>query len=212
MMGIILGYFILILSVLSPILPIVTGLRRKSLLWIYACFCIALDLPDTALMLIRVNNDWIANIFLVGEFSLVTAFLVRAIFTVRHWQLVGILCGCLLVYFIASTICKSTLVANFEDAALLYFSIIVLCVLGMVRVVKGIPVVQIERSPLFVICTGLLLYAAGCIIIFQFYKIVDARNESLSKSLWTFHNVLNISKNIAVGYCLYLHERTRPTI
>lgn len=203
------AYAILVLSLFSPVAAIATGSRVRNLLWYYAIISLALDVPITWYMLHREQQDWLSNLFLVSEFLIVGLYLVIQVIQPRYRIIAYLTIWIGALLYAIDTTRRSMFILNLEGAAMLYFVFIILTLVGLYKVIKEIPVIQVERSPIFIICSGVLLYAAGNILIMQFSSRIDKDDHVLMTRLWTLHNVLNVVKNIAVSYCLFLIQRHR---
>ena len=86
--------------------------------------------------------------------------------------------------------------------------IIFLLSLGLMylyRVYQDLESVPLDRSPLFIINTGLLLYFSGSLFTYILgSKILSKESQDFFHNAWIIQSLANIIKNVAISYGLWL--------
>ncbi len=193
---------ILYLSNLSSVIPIWTGRRSRSIIWYYVWASFIADVVSFILGLRHIKWHWLSNLFLLVEFFIVSYFFTQQIEDGKTKKAVQLVLLMVMAGFAVHT--------NFKGAAVLYGIFLVFGIAGLYKVIKEIEFVQVERSPLFVLCVAFLLYGSGIFILLLFENELIVINKHFIVSLWRYlHNPLNIIKNILIGYALYLESNAK---
>ncbi len=179
------------------------------LLWWYCCLSFLADAVGYALSTIHHPMFWVSNAFILGEWLLISNFLIRQAFAERFRYPLLALSYLLGALFVARTIYCSPSVLNYDDAAVFFGLYVIGTLFGLYRVIQKIEFMQIEQSPLFVFCAAFLLYVSGSLIMLLARKYLDKSDHTLMRNIWVVHNMLNILKNLAIAYSLLLIKRQR---
>jgi hypothetical protein len=199
---------ILWFSVLSPLCPIWTGRKDKSILWYYALACLVFDINSLVLKAFQIERLWTSNLFFLAEFILISSYFNQYVFEKKYKKRTIIVLILIAVYFVIDTILNSVLKPNYIDAAILYCLYILFSIFGLYRVMKTIEFLSIEKSPLFIFCIAFLIYASGSFIIFLFEYEVLQIDKAFISAMWQFvRNPMNILKNLLIGYGFVLMNK-----
>jgi len=192
------------LSVISPLLPIVVGVKKyKTLLWLYALAGLLFDIT----MLISdknrnipVNIDVIANTFLLIEFFLISTYFKGKILSNKIvFYVLFVFCFSI---FVALLAIRSPLVLNNYGAAFFNLVYIGYSIAGFYFILKRQEVLFLGRSEFFWFCAAILLYFTGNFLIFLSDAYFQQTNAVLQMRVWVFHNILNIMFSIMIAVAL----------
>lgn len=199
-------YFAIGISTLSALIPIAVGARGRGILWYYSILSLISDLVMITFLELGIRNGIVVNVFLLGEWLFLSCWMIQTIIGVK-WRNLSLAFSILVaVSFIIHTE-WADLQPNLNGSAAFYTCYIVGSIVGFFRVVQNIEHLQIERSPVFMVCAGLLLFASGSLIMLLAKKYLDAVDVELSRNLWITHNVLNVLKNIGIAFSLTLQTK-----
>ena len=90
----------------------------------------------------------------------------------------------------------------------LYFLLMIGTLWGFYTIIQNIEHLKIEHSEFFIMCSGLLLYTSGTLIMLLLKRYIDKHSLALSNDVWCVHDMLNLIKNGAITYCLLLTKQT----
>lgn len=196
---------LLLLSIFSPLVPLVTGFRRKnSLLWVYPLVAFFFDLLGSFLKRgLHVDNGWAANLFMLTEFILLSFLFKDRIFRNSTVLFYLFLTG-LSLFFIGYTLTHS--VWKFNMLACCPFLLMYLCygIAGLYALLQKQETTHVERSWFFWFNVAVLVYAAGAFLIYLFKDYLIRIDEEKYMGLWSnVYLLVNITKNILLGVALY---------
>ncbi|HLZ16856.1 MAG TPA: hypothetical protein VKQ08_07440 [Cyclobacteriaceae bacterium] len=149
------------------------------------------------------NNMVLFHVLAVVEVVLLYLFYDRIIFNrPPNWYLVALL---ILVNLLNSLFNENIFQFNSIGWSI---NIIILLSLGLKyfhKIYQGLETTQFERSPLFIINTGLLVYFTGSLFTYILgSKILSKDSQDFFNNAWVIQSFSNISKNLIVGYGLWL--------
>ncbi len=189
-------------SVLSAIIPIIVGIRkRNSLLWTYVAIAFLADVLQLILKRgLHLPHHPVANVFILTEFLLISYIYKDEIFkNVKiFYGLVVLLSSVFVIGVFAQE--ETIFKMNTTGASFFYFTYIIYAIAGFFMILKKQQVLFIERSSFFWMNVALLLYASGNVLTLLFHNNLD---EKFFLFLWhIFFRVLNISKNVILAVAL----------
>lgn len=193
----------LVLSIISPIIPLWVGRNeKKSLLWIHAATGISFDiLINIERRLLHGNYYWLANLFVIAEFLIISA-IYRHLFSRNTWLFCGLL-AMLSVYFCVATIHTSVWKFNTSGASVFYFTYVVYAILGLYRMLTEQKFMFLDQSREFWVHCAFLIYGSGNFLLFLFSDYLMASDNSMFKLLWSlFFLTINITLNILLAIAL----------
>ena len=187
----------LIISILSPVIPIAMGAKKRiTLLWIYAITGLFFDLCITIMKRVfEVNHNWMANLFVLTEFLLISLFYREKIFRNNKLFLsITVILGGIFLY---TTLRQSIFYFNTTGSAIFCFTYISYGILGLYKMLQAPQEVYIEQSSFFWVNAAFIIYASGTLLLFLFREYLQQQNSQLFTLLWsTFFLTLNVLKNI----------------
>ncbi|MEO6831362.1 MAG: hypothetical protein ABI378_03770 [Chitinophagaceae bacterium] len=198
---------IIAISVFSALLPVIIGYKERSILWYYAVIAFIADVFGIFCHYYRYSSSWTVDIFFLLEWLLISQYLILSCFTGKSRFYANIISILVALLYIIQTLVHGLNEPNLQGAAPFYVFYILGAMVAFYRVTQNIEIIQIEKSPIFVFSTGLLLYASGSLIMILLKRYLDEANESFSAYMWIVHDVLNVIKNVAIAFTLHLQKR-----
>ena len=204
------------LSIFSPLIPIVVGYKKKSLLWIYALagllFDIALrikgyvDVHKLVHLPVSVNVLLFVNIFLLAEFLFIAFYYRHKIFkTDTGFYAIA---SAIALGYAAITIYNS--ISSFSNYGEAFLSIVYMLfsIVGLYSILQKQEFLFLNKSSFFWVNVAVLIYSTGNFLIFLSDKFLQSANEKIEHEIWIFHNFLNVSFSILVAIALYREKQT----
>ena len=193
---------LLILSIASPVLPLLIGSRRRyPILWSYLLVCLISDILIVVLKRVLVSDHlWIGDVFLLLQFLLVSFYYKRSLSINSKIFITSIVILLSTYVYLAGN--DHTPSFNGKGAAILFLSFMIYSIAGFYKIQKENIIVRLESSSTFWVNVAILVYSSGCFLIFLFKSYLLEHNEALFKSLWIWLILsLNIFKNgiLAIG-------------
>lgn len=196
------------LSNLSALPAIWVGVRKKGLLWLYVLSSFVFDINSLILKQLGVNFAWSSNLFFLTEFVLLGSYFINNTLEYKIRFTARIFLTAIAIYFVVDTLYRLGLnKVNYIDTAYLYAIYILFSIVGMYKLLTTAVIESIEKSPLFVFCVAILIYASGSFIIILYENELLVTDEKFIKYAWVFiRNPLNIFKNLLICYVLMLRN------
>lgn len=202
---------LLLISILSPLIPLVTGYRqaRRNPLWWYALICI---LSDTSIFIVKralhLNFAWIANLFVIAELFLFIMYFKSKVFR-KNTLLYYLLFASFLFFTVHTSLTKGWFIVNRTGISVLLGIYMLCCIAGFYKILKEQKILHLEQSSLFWSNVAILIYASGAFFLFLVADTLRAENKVAMGQLWgTLFLSLNILKNILLGIALSKKEET----
>ncbi len=82
-----------------------------------------------------------------------------------------------------------------------------LAVVFFYRLMKDLPALEIQRLRMFWINTAILIYFSGNLFLFIFNDYLVSVLKNNLEVYWSFHNLLNIAKNLLFAIGLWQNLR-----
>jgi hypothetical protein len=196
---------ILILSILSPLLPLAAGVKKRfSLIWSYCLVALLFDTTGTLLKRVfHVNHLWVGNIFLLVEFVLLS-LLFRRIVPVRRTVFYIWIAFVSAIYLLLSRHTFWTF--NLTSASIFSFLYILYSLAGYHSIVKEKETLFVERFWFFWLCSAIAIYASGSFLLFLFRNYMITKDPSLYLELWSLLFLsLNILKNLLLSIAIFYY-------
>lgn len=193
-------------SIFSALIPLIVGLIRfKDRTFELKLICI-LSILGFFLDLIPIPkpifSNEAANTFLIIEFCTLLLIYVR---TLKLKSKVWIILATILYFtiFIAEIYYSSKTEIN--SYSLTYTSLLFLffSVRYFYFLLRDLPTDKIQRLPMFWINTGVLIYFAGGLFLFAMRNYLIEAFHDNQTMYWSFHNFLNIVKNLLFAVALW---------
>lgn len=194
-------------STYSALIPAIVGaisFKQRTLLlkilWLFAVVSFCLD--NTALYIPSYANET-SNLFRLVEFYVLLIIYYKA-FEPRWIKMVFYLLGLLyLALFLSESFLSSKGQLNAYSITLTSLVFIVFSVRFFYVLIRDLPTAQIQRLPMFWVNTAVLTYFAGGLFVFAMRNyLVNTLNDSQT-IYWSFHNFLNIGKNLLFAIALW---------
>jgi hypothetical protein len=179
-------------SILSPLVTILVGYKsRLTLLWLYVATGLVFDIAiNVARRVFHVNHFWLANLYVLSEFILISFIYKEKLYKNRYVFLV--VTSLLPILFIGGTVRNSIWSFNTNGASIFYIVYIVYALLGFYTLLKEQRFLFLENSAFFWMNVAFLLYGSSNFILFLFTDYLRANNDELFKLLWsTFFLIIN---------------------
>ncbi len=198
-------FFILICcSIASAFVPTIIGLinlRLKShllkSLWLLIFLAFAIDILGVS---IRSFSNEFGNAYRLIEFILLLrvyyfAFESRAL---KGFVAIGLIYT---IFFVADLFFFQPAQLNSFSITLTSLVFIIFSILYFLKLMRDLPTTQIQKLPMFWINTAVLVYFAGSFFVFLLRNYLIEVLHDNQILYWSFHNILNIIKNLlfAIG-------------
>lgn len=193
----------LIISVLSPLLPLWVGREdRTSLLWLYVATGLFFDLLlNTCKSIPGFNYLWIGNLYALIEFLFISFIYKKILFnnSVAFFSIVTTFITCFIIINIRYTIWKF----NTVGASIFYLIYMFYSITGFYKLLTEQKFLFLEKSRLFWLHCAFLIYGSGNFLLFLFTDYLIMANNSLFRILWsTFFLIINTTLNILIAVAL----------
>lgn len=191
------------LSIFSPLLPLLVGCRKRTLLWFYAFAGFSFDIISWAIRSYAANNhktidlSVAENIFMVFEFVLISLYYRRKIF--KNDRLFFITMAILILLYTLCNVTRYNVMFNFIGGTIFDFSCIIFAVIGFYSLLRKKEVIFLDKSSFFWVNVAFLLYCTGNFFIFLFAEYLEIKDNLFLRNLWVFHNVLNILFSVLIA-------------
>lgn len=205
---------ILVVSILSPLIPLITGMKKRlTLLWLYCLTGLAFELGITLFKRVfHINYLLPSNLYLLVECVFISFLFRKAVFhrALTFYLVLVSLC----LFFVITTVSGSVFQLNHLGASVLSLSYIVFAMLCLYGILKEQRTVYLEENWLFWLAVAFILYSSGNVLIFLFRPYLIDRDYEVFRKLWFYlYLMLNILKNILIAVALYRfkpahHERS----
>lgn len=192
---------LLYLSIASPLVPLITGWKDKSLLWWYA---LAGFLADVTGYVTKTYNghtpEEMYNLFLLIEFTCFAFFYRNRVFSNR--KVFYLLYSANIIAFIVTNFPHYN-VLNYYWIALNSVIYIAMIILSFARILKEKKTMFLEKSQVFWVNVAILIYSSGNCLVFLFERYLLSVDRPLMILIWVYFFLpLNITKNVTLGYAL----------
>lgn len=194
------------LSTLAPLLPLGTGIKRRSnLLWWYCLFSLTTDLITYYLRWkLDTGNAIPGNIFALVEFSCILFYYKNKVFR-KDTLFYILLTGGYLLFLFTTGYGSGWTRLNRIGICIFLISYMALALTGFYNIIKEQRTTAIEQSSFFWANTAIFIFAAGA--FFMFLATANIRSkadgEALSQLWFSLFQVINILKNILLGIALF---------
>jgi len=199
------GTILLTISILSPVLPIYTGMHhRNSPLWIYVLLAFLTDLVIILLKeVFHLNPGKVANMFLLIELvCFYTYFYKKNIIPSRlvFWIITPL---AVLLYILHTLYTISWSQLNTGGYSIALISYILLSILGYKNILNTQKALYIGSSAFFWGNTAIMVYACGSFFIFLFKDRLHPVNAEMFGKIWVYGFLtFNITKNLLLAVAL----------
>lgn len=202
--------FITYISIVVPAIPLIAGYRNcKSLLWL---FVIAGLISDILLVLVfpgKPIRAFIGNIFILVEFLCIYYYYRSKFKGDMKWvQIISVLVfiTAFVVMFYEPGKGLSLLQPykkfNWIGATLLCVPYIAFAFCGFLQIIRQQPLMQLERSPYFIVNTAFITYYSTVFLVFLFSQYLVG--EDKITMFWRFLELMNIVKYLLLARALTL--------
>lgn len=203
-------------SVVSALIPGSFGIIRLSkrsnllkTLWLFTCISFALDI--LAVNLPRLANPF-NNIFRLVEFFFLLRIYFLAFKPRTHKAPFVIILIFYVCFFLAELFILQKGQLNSYSVTLSSVVFIVFSVRYFYILIRDLPTTQIQRLPMFWVNTAVLTYFAGNLFLFAMRSYLINVLKDDQTIYWSFHNFLNIGKNLLFAVALWQNLRKpKPT-
>jgi hypothetical protein len=195
-------YFLFYLSLAAPLAAMLIGIRQRfTLLWFYAATGLLFDFLATFLKLQDLNNKWVANLFVLGEFVFISLYYKKEIFKISK-LFIFFFCT-VIAAFIAHTILRSVFDFNTFGYSLFCFIYLIYGFFGFYFLVKESKQIFLGKSSFFWANVAVFVYASSVFLLFLFRYYLQEKDQALFNTLWTtFYLVINIQRYVLIGIAL----------
>lgn len=202
---------LLLISILSPLIPIIAGFRNRSnTLWWYSICSI---LNDCMIPVIRktlgAEISVSSNIFAICEFILLLFYYKNRVFR-RDTLFYFVLFVNIFLFLALTSSDTGWLTLNRLGISIFMIQYIGLSIAGFLTILRQQKIVFLERSSFFWSNVAILTYSSGAFFLFLFtIHITDSEDWLALYRLWgTLFLSLNILKNILLGIALSKKEES----
>lgn len=199
------GIILLTISVLSPLLPVYTGIHhRKAVLWIYTLLAFLTDLTILLLKeVLHLDPGKIANIFFLMEMVCFYYYFYEKSIIPSRLSFWIIAPAAMLLFVVHTLYTVSWNQLNTGGYCMVLISYILLSILGYMHILHTQKTVHIGASAFFWGNTAIMVYACGAFFIFLFKDRLHPVNAELFGKLWIYGFLtFNITKNLLLAVAL----------
>lgn len=210
-----LDYFIFFFSMGIVFCPLLLSLidvrsypKELKIIPIHLTAIAILGVYGAVLWVQKTNNLPILHVYTMIEFSTITLFY-QVIFkeTVpRHWFL--ILISCFIVFCLINALyIQSWQIFNTYPRTLESITVIGFSLCYYYRITHQNLYLQIEKSPIFWINTGLFIYFSGGFLLFTLSNYILPLSLSIRLLVWQLHALLSIIMYVLIFIGLWQHRK-----
>ncbi len=194
-------------SIYSAIFPSIIGLYSfKTLspsIRIVSLFVMASFILDNIALYFPIYANEVNNGFRLIEF-ICLLILYRSIFQKSKNEGVYASLGLgYLIFFLIELLLNTQKQLNSYSITLTSLVFIVFSVRYFYLLIRDLPTDRIQRLPMFWVNTGVLTYFAGGLFLFAMRNYLISAFQDDQTIYWTFHNFLNIVKNLLFAVALW---------
>jgi len=208
------AYFIAKLSTASTLIPFFLGLARfrsisseLKLLLVLTGASFACDMASLYHAKLGIGNNYIGDAYRLIEFTLLLIIYYRAFNNPKIFRVFLVLAVLYVLFFTLNVILLQQEKINSYTYVILAGVFVVLAVLFFYKLMKDLPTLEVYRLPMFWINVAVLVYFAGNLFLWIVsHYLVTVMNDNL-RVYWSFHNFLNIFKNILFAVGFYVSAR-----
>lgn len=192
---------LLYLSIASPLVPLITGKKDRSLLWWYALAGFLADVTAHILKThLHSNPGVVFNTFAVVEFAFISFFYRKYIFSNTY-----------LFYSFLIVMYSGFVISawghfdkfNFYWTAFCSVAYMLFIIRSFASILKEKKTVFLEYSMVFWVNVAFLLYSSGNCLVLLFFKYLFSVDRPMMVLIWIYFFLpLNITKNVILGYAL----------
>jgi hypothetical protein len=203
------------ISVFSPIVAIVIGWKKRSLLWCYACIGFLVDFISFASNRTGIlpHHKWLYNAFILTEFFIFFSIYGQLLQNKRKRILFTLYALSFFFYYLFSLALQARSLffildpINQSNIAVLFVFYISLGIMGLYKLLTLDGIIYLEKEWLFWVSTALLLYGSGDIFLFLFGDHFTSKSDSKYISLWYFvHPTMNTIKNLLIALAIFYYK------
>jgi len=199
----------LLLSTLSPIIPLTAGWRKRNgYLWYYALVGLCFDaMPYLSKNWFQMGFHWLGNVYLLVEFMMLSIYYRNKVFRSKTLFLFTLATG--LTIFIISTSAQENgwRSFNYDATSFLNLFYLLLAMAGFYTLLRDQKTFFLERSSFFWVNVTILIYTSGNFFIFLLRNNIEANDPKFMDLLWARGFLsLNILKNMLLAIALYKKE------
>ncbi len=192
----------ILLSLLSPLLTIVMGIKQRfTLLWYYAATGFIIDNTAQYLKLKNIEYHWPGNLFLLAEFLFISLFYKKHLYKSKtlFW---GVTIP-VFIFFILNTIYNSVFEFNMFGAGIFCLVYIIYGLLGFYQLLQRPVIIYLNKIPFFWINLAFFLYSSANCLLFLFGSYLRATDFQLLFTIWgIFFTSINILHYLLIGIAL----------
>lgn len=197
------------MSLLSPLVGLWMGRKRKISLWYYLLICIVTDIVTLVFKKTGCPHAIVSNLFLLTEFWIISFYFKRSIWNKKWDKIYWVLTIAISLFFIEETYSSSRNASsdieslNYFDAAFFYVIYILFSVVGLYKVMENFAMTSNENNSLLLSCVAFVLYASGTFLLLLFKDHVTDQDLNTYGMAWVyFFRPLNTLKNILLAFSL----------
>ncbi len=166
------------------------------------------DISSPILINWKISPNYAGNTYRFAEFVLLATIYYKSLNNTKLFKQFIFLNGLFFIFFTLNLFLLDQEKINSYSEIFSAFVFIALSVGYFYRIMNELPVLQIQHLPMFWINTAVLTYFAGNLFLFI---LVNYLVNTLKHDLivyWTFHNLLNVTKNFLFAVGLWQNPRT----
>lgn len=202
---------LLLLSILSPLLPIIAGYKRRSnpLWWYSVCSILNECLVPLVRNLLQAQVGITSNIFALSECLFIFLFYRNKVFrsdALFRFLLIANLC----LFIMLTSVYTGWFRLDRLGISIFLLQYIGLSIAGFYQILKQQKILFLERSSFFWSNVAILIYASGAFFLFLFTTSIKTTADQMALTqLWgTLFLSLNILKNILLTIALSKKEES----
>jgi hypothetical protein len=192
------------LSALAPFMVGVIGFKKRpvelKLLCIFCAFAFCFD--GLAFFLPRYAND-LNNQFRLVEFYFLLLIYRNGLNTRSNKFVISLVGISYAIFFSIELLMASQKQLNSYSITLTSLVFIIFSVRYFYVLIRDLPTTQIQRLPMFWVNTAVLTYFAGGLFVFAMRNYLISTLNDNQTIYWSFHNFLNIVKNLLFAVALW---------
>jgi hypothetical protein len=206
-------YLLGLISTFSPIIPLLTGIKRKpGLIWIYILLGLVFNILIGKILRDKPNHDLFGNIYVYLEYILISVYFFYKLNRRQRWAIhINFILFLFLLYY---TLTHNIFIFNGFCAAALSFSYIIYCILAMYNIMLDANISSVFESPFFICTIALFIYFSGMVMLLSTMhyfatheQLWGFKRRELMSGLWMVNSTCNIIQSILFTWAFMVERK-----
>lgn len=182
-----LKYILYLLSMYTPILPLLFGYKKwNTLLWWYVMAGFATDMIGGHILKpMGITIEWLSNLYMLVNFVLLALYVGKPLNKSKQYKLY-IVTGIFSLIFIIYCIQHSVLLFNGLGMSMLNFICVLFGIYALYCMLEELKIEKIQESEYFWANVSFIIYYSGNFLLFLFHDYLLAEKKEILILLWAY--------------------------